>query len=218
MTDHPPQVLHFLIRDGAEPLALRIGEVLRFGRHEGCEVRLESKKASRRHAHIEWQDGRAWVRDLGSNNGSFVNDERIDCAELLDGDELRFATYIAIYRRVARIEELASNDSTSMTTTGVVPTFSGHLQHSSLLEVLSRLQQELANGQVNLLPRKGSIGLVAGEVAWAEAQGLAGEGRVAGAPALGDRDVRLHAAERQPSKDDPAQPHEHRQRGPGGQR
>lgn len=50
---------------------------------------------SRRHAELRWRDGGWWVKDLGSSNGTFIRRdggefERIDEAELLDGDEIAF--------------------------------------------------------------------------------------------------------------------------------
>lgn len=48
---------------------------------------------SRRHAIIIWSDGRYYVEDLGSANGTFVNDERVEAqrrVSLHNGDELRF--------------------------------------------------------------------------------------------------------------------------------
>jgi pSer/pThr/pTyr-binding forkhead associated (FHA) protein len=50
---------------------------------------------SRRHAEVVL-DGRGYVvRDLGSNNGTFVNDQRVDETKLNDGDVVRLGlTYL----------------------------------------------------------------------------------------------------------------------------
>jgi pSer/pThr/pTyr-binding forkhead associated (FHA) protein len=49
---------------------------------------------SREHAVIEYRDYGYWIRDRGSVNGSFVNDERVASERLLKhGDRLRFHTY-----------------------------------------------------------------------------------------------------------------------------
>jgi len=64
------------------------GEVT-FGR-EGCDVTISSELASRRHAAIVVAAGGAEVSDLGSINGTFVNDVRIEGARLLKaGDRVR---------------------------------------------------------------------------------------------------------------------------------
>lgn len=62
---------------------------LRVGR-EGCDIPLSSEHASRKHARVFLDGGVLQVQDLESANGTFVNDERIDAAELKPGDEVRF--------------------------------------------------------------------------------------------------------------------------------
>jgi pSer/pThr/pTyr-binding forkhead associated (FHA) protein len=60
------------------------------GRAKECALRAGSEAISRRHCAIVRSTGRVTVRDLGSRNGTFVNDERIDKEVPLSvGDELR---------------------------------------------------------------------------------------------------------------------------------
>jgi pSer/pThr/pTyr-binding forkhead associated (FHA) protein len=60
------------------------------GRAKECALRAGSEAISRRHCAIVRADGRVTVRDLGSRNGTFVNDDRIDKeVPLTVGDELR---------------------------------------------------------------------------------------------------------------------------------
>jgi FHA domain-containing protein len=47
------------------------------GRSSECAVRIDDQQASRRHACIREHDGRFWVEDLASVNGTFVNEGRI---------------------------------------------------------------------------------------------------------------------------------------------
>jgi adenylate cyclase len=69
---------------------------LEFGRSEECEVHINSPKASRHHAAIHIQK-HAWgneclLIDLGSANGTYVNDQRIvRQTQLQDGDRIRIA-------------------------------------------------------------------------------------------------------------------------------
>ncbi len=59
------------------------------GRSEGNTIRLDDRRASRYHAQIEWRDEEVWISDLGSSNGTFVNDEQISELRLLaDGDTI----------------------------------------------------------------------------------------------------------------------------------
>jgi pSer/pThr/pTyr-binding forkhead associated (FHA) protein len=59
----------------------------------GCDILLASAHASRKHAKVFLVRDTLWVEDLGSANGTFVNDERIDSAELKSGDRVRFDTH-----------------------------------------------------------------------------------------------------------------------------
>lgn len=60
------------------------------GRDEGCFIRLFSSEISRQHCALRGTAEGILVRDLGSSNGTFVNDDRISGEVLLTaGDTLR---------------------------------------------------------------------------------------------------------------------------------
>jgi predicted component of type VI protein secretion system len=64
--------------------------VITLGRAEGSAVRLRDPLASKTHAEISLVDGRYELKDLGSRNGSFLNEARIDKPRALeDGDVVR---------------------------------------------------------------------------------------------------------------------------------
>ncbi len=50
---------------------------LRLGRAADNDVVLTDAEVSRRHAVIRWQDGRPWIEDSGSRNGTFVDEVRL---------------------------------------------------------------------------------------------------------------------------------------------
>ncbi len=60
------------------------------GRAAACNLRPASQAISLEHCVIEEYEGQVVVRDLGSTNGTFLNDDRLisDCP-LREGDELR---------------------------------------------------------------------------------------------------------------------------------
>ena len=60
------------------------------GRSSRCEVQIDQESVSRNHCRIS-HDGRGYAaRDLGSTNGTYVNDELIvDSISLRDGDQLK---------------------------------------------------------------------------------------------------------------------------------
>ena len=57
------------------------------GRDPDAEIFLNFRGVSRRHAIIKVSAGQATIADLGSKNGTFVGDERVDGSQSLgDGD------------------------------------------------------------------------------------------------------------------------------------
>jgi len=69
------------------------GGSTRIGRSPDCDVFLDDVTVSRNHALLVERDGRFFVEDEGSLNGTFVNRRRIDSAELENGDELQIGKY-----------------------------------------------------------------------------------------------------------------------------
>jgi hypothetical protein len=62
------------------------------GRHAGCNRRIPNPVVSRRHCLFTWRDGRVWVEDLGSRNGTFLNGDPVHGPRpLADGDRLDIA-------------------------------------------------------------------------------------------------------------------------------
>lgn len=61
------------------------------GRDEAAQLVLPSARVSREHALVVCDGATFRVRDLGSTNGTFLNGQRIDEAELADGDLLLIA-------------------------------------------------------------------------------------------------------------------------------
>jgi FHA domain len=60
------------------------------GTDPACDVVLNDPHMSRRHAEIKIHNGSFWLFDLGSTNGTFVNDKKITQHELVDNDNVKF--------------------------------------------------------------------------------------------------------------------------------
>src|SRR5436190_20219161 len=67
--------------------------ILLFGRHEECDVQLNSKKVSRRHCVMAQVSDYLVIRDLGSTNGVRINGERVAEGKLRPGDELQIGNF-----------------------------------------------------------------------------------------------------------------------------
>ena len=60
------------------------------GRSSICELMIDEKSVSRKHAEIMCTDSTMMVTDLGSSNGTYVNDKRIARCELHHGERVQF--------------------------------------------------------------------------------------------------------------------------------
>jgi DNA-binding winged helix-turn-helix (wHTH) protein len=79
---------------------LAVGERI-IGRDPDVDVTLESTTVSRRHARLQISADAATIEDLGSKNGTFVNDRRIvEPAAVTDSDRIRIGSLVTRLRRV----------------------------------------------------------------------------------------------------------------------
>lgn len=63
---------------------------LSIGRSAEADVRIDDRYASGLHARIFARDGRTWIEDMSSTNGTLLNDASLKGeAELIDGDVVR---------------------------------------------------------------------------------------------------------------------------------
>jgi len=69
-------------------LKLAPGPEYVIGRSPSADLLLEDPESSVRHALVTAREGRFFIRDLGSSNGTLVNGERIREAPLVPGDEI----------------------------------------------------------------------------------------------------------------------------------
>jgi pSer/pThr/pTyr-binding forkhead associated (FHA) protein len=77
---------------GGAPIAL-LKESLVVGRHASCDIQLPSATVSAKHCLLEFREGRWYVRDLGSRNGSRVNGCQCEESWLLPNDVLSIAQH-----------------------------------------------------------------------------------------------------------------------------
>lgn len=84
---HPP--------DGGRAKAIRLEASVTIGRAPECELRIDDTFASTMHARIFGKNGSWYVEDLGSTNGTFVNEQRLAAPAMLQpGDRVRIGTTV----------------------------------------------------------------------------------------------------------------------------
>jgi diguanylate cyclase (GGDEF)-like protein len=106
------------------------------GREEGADVLLDRESVSRQHAELLHDARGEWMlRDLGSTNGSFVNDRRISEATLTDGDQLRFGDVVYKFLSGGNIEHKYHEEIYQMT---VLDSLTGVYNRRYFMDFLER--------------------------------------------------------------------------------
>ena len=67
------------------------------GRHPESDIFLDDITVSRRHVEFRRAEDGFRVHDVGSLNGTYVNGDRVDDAELANGDEVRIGKFRLIF-------------------------------------------------------------------------------------------------------------------------
>jgi len=82
------------------------------GRSSECQLRPASQAISKKHCALEVRDGKCYVEDLGSTNGTFVNNEQLQGErEVHDGDSLKVGPLDFIVKIVATPAVAPSTDT-----------------------------------------------------------------------------------------------------------
>lgn len=76
------------------------------GRDSLCDVSILDQRMSRQHAMLLFFQPDFYLKDLGSTNGSFVNDKRIKQALIKNGDHLKLGSTVLEFI-VSRTDETA---------------------------------------------------------------------------------------------------------------
>src|SRR2546428_4332350 len=83
------------------------GRVVRVGRGEEADIRLDDEGVSRVHCSLEARGPESVLRDLGSQNGTYVGGERVQERILVDGDRVQIGA--ATTFKVAYADEVEDN-------------------------------------------------------------------------------------------------------------
>lgn len=88
----------------------RLGEgTVVLGRDPGCDIPLDDLGASRQHASIRCEHGRYVLTDLGSKNGTYVNDQPAPTAALRPGDRILIGSAYVVFHDDASAAALTTS-------------------------------------------------------------------------------------------------------------
>lgn len=110
-------------------------EEIVLGRGSDCNIQVDRDSVSRRHAKIVHADNAWMVMDLGSTNGSYVNDSPVTTAVLKDGDLLKIGAAIFKFLTGANVETSYHEEIYRMT---IVDGLTGVHNKRYFLEFLER--------------------------------------------------------------------------------
>lgn len=86
------------------------------GRDAEADLVINRNSVSRQHSRLIRRDGALWwVEDMGSTNGTFVNEARVTSAPLRDGDQLRFGDAIFKFLSGSNVESAYHEEIYRMT-------------------------------------------------------------------------------------------------------
>jgi len=72
-------------------------DMVTIGRHPESDIFLDDITVSRRHAEIRREGSVFTLLDTGSLNGTYLNRERIESAQLRNGDEIQIGKYRLLF-------------------------------------------------------------------------------------------------------------------------
>ena len=102
-THTPAQIIVEEGPDQGQRVTLR--PITAVGRADTSHLVINDPFASTNHAMILWREGLWWLEDLGSHNGTYVNDERItQPVPLTSGDRIRIGETILRFDAICESE------------------------------------------------------------------------------------------------------------------
>jgi pSer/pThr/pTyr-binding forkhead associated (FHA) protein len=93
------------------------------GRGDRCEIQIEQDSVSRKHARIEQRGERFLIRDLGSMNGTFIDDRPVRESVLAEGALVKVGETIFRFSRRTPAEGVPASDPSGEGSPPAAPAF-----------------------------------------------------------------------------------------------
>ncbi len=90
------------------------GQRLIIGRGEDAEIRIDNTAISRHHSAIEIQNGKPFLQDLCSLNGTLVNGQKIDFIQIFEGDDIIIGKFNLVWSSTLAEKETMSSSAMPM--------------------------------------------------------------------------------------------------------
>jgi len=92
---HGPPVLRLVAPPELRGRAYELGEEITIGRAAGCQVTIDDTYASQLHARVFQRDGKIFVEDIGSTNGTYLNRKKVTGPMVIQrGDQLQIGNTV----------------------------------------------------------------------------------------------------------------------------
>jgi len=104
-----------------EDVSLRLGDTT-IGRNPACDIVLnDDKSVSNKHAVIKTIGMKSTIKDLGSTNGTFVENDRVQQRELKHGETITIGAHTLVYREDVNLDTpvFGTGSGASTATSGI---------------------------------------------------------------------------------------------------
>jgi pSer/pThr/pTyr-binding forkhead associated (FHA) protein len=159
-----------LEQPGGFPKTLEPGKRFTFGRSSDCDLTIPSQRVSREHAELTWTEQTAFIKDLGSQNGTQVNGRpAVQAVELKDGDEITIGPYTCTYRAQSGVGSVAKVDrsaASANTVADMADSLAGNLEQMSLWELLDSLEHNEKTGTLEVFHPEGDAAKLVLKEGW----------------------------------------------------
>ena len=123
-----------------------ISDEISVGRAQDCDVVIDDKKISRKHAIIKLENNRLQLIDLNSSNGSFVNGKRVtESVHLVNADTINFDRYTyAVKIEVSQQPEPVQQAPDNLGDQTIIADFSDQ-EREKIKQLVAKVKQKESN-------------------------------------------------------------------------